>query len=94
MVRMSRKLRYTQMRRRDLTPGEAAILAITHEGYGPRNTADIVLFTEADEAAVIVKTADGRKVLMANLTNLAAWRAEGEISDVEMKTKCLRIDLN
>jgi hypothetical protein len=39
-----------------------------------------------------VKTSNGTSSLMANLTNLAAWRADGTIpSDQELKTDWLRL---
>jgi hypothetical protein len=75
------------LRRRDLTAGEAAILATIQQGYGPQNTAHEVVFTDADEAIILVKGSDGSSSVMANLTNLAAWRADGTISsDEELKT--------
>ena len=62
------------------------------EGYGSQNTADNVFFTHADEAAILVKASNGTSSLMANLTNLAAWRADGTIpSDEELKTDWLRL---
>lgn len=62
------------------------------EGYGSQNTADDVFFTNADEAAILVKASNGTSSLMANLTNLAAWRADGTIpSDEELKTDWLRL---
>ena len=80
------------MRRRDLTSGEAEILRVIQEGYGSQNTVDQVFFTDADEAAIFVKAPNGTSPLMANLTNLAAWRADGTIpSDQELKTDWLRL---
>jgi hypothetical protein len=80
------------MRRRDLTFGEAGILRIVQEGYGSQNTVDEVFFTDADEAAIFVKASNGTSPLMANLTNLAAWRADGTIpSDEELRTDWLRL---
>jgi hypothetical protein len=80
------------MRRRDLTTGEAGILRIVQEGYGSRNTVDEVFFTDADEAAIFVKASNGTSPLMANLTNLAAWRADGTISsDEELRSFWLRL---
>ena len=80
------------MRRRELTAAEAAILAVIQQGHGLQNTADNVFFTGADEAAIFVKASDGTSSLMANLTNLAAWRADGTIpSDEELRRKWLRI---
>jgi hypothetical protein len=62
------------------------------EGYGSQNTVDEVFFTDADEAAILVKASNGTSSLMANLTNLAAWRADGTIpSDEELKTFWLRL---
>ena len=67
------------MHRRVLTAGETAILAMIQQGYGPRNGADGVFFTNAGEAVILVKV-DGTSPLMANLSSLAAWRADGTIS--------------
>jgi len=80
------------MRRRDLTPAEAGILRIVQEGYGLQNTVDEVFFTDADDAAIFVKASNGTSPLMANLTNLAAWRLDGTIpSDEELKRDWLRL---
>jgi hypothetical protein len=80
------------MNRRVLSDGEVAILAIIQQGYGPQNSADNVFFTKADEAVLFVKAADGTSPLMANLSNLAAWRADGTIpSDEKLKTEWLRL---
>ena len=79
------------MRRRNLTTNEAAVLSIIQEQYGSQNTADGVSFTEADEAVIFVKATDGASRLMANITNLAAWRADGTISnDEELRSFWLR----
>lgn len=62
------------------------------QGYGPQNTVNEVFFTDTDEAAILVKASNGKSPLMANLTNLAAWRADGTIpSDEELKTNWLRL---
>jgi hypothetical protein len=80
------------MSRRDLTAGEAAVLRLIQEGYGPQNTLDEVFFTDADEAAIFVRASDGATKVMAILTNLAAWRADGTIpSDDELKREWLRL---
>ena len=77
---------------RELTPGESAILSMIQQGYGSRNTVDEVFFTDANEAVIFVKVSDGAGPVMANLTNLAAWRADGTIpSDEELKKKWLRL---
>jgi hypothetical protein len=78
------------MRRRELTAGEAAVLRMIQQGYGPQNVTDEVFFTDADEAAIFVKASDGTSPLMANLTNLSDWRADGSISsDEELKKEWL-----
>lgn len=69
------------MKRRMLTEGETAILRMIQEAYGPQNTAEDVFFTDADEAALFVKAPDGTNPLMVVLTNLAAWREDGTISN-------------
>ncbi|MGC1187386.1 MAG: hypothetical protein WA871_08330 [Candidatus Acidiferrales bacterium] len=80
------------MSRRDLTAGEAAVLRLIYEGYGPQNTVDKVFFTDADEAAIFAKAPNGASTVMANLTSLAAWRADGTISsDDELKREWLRL---
>lgn len=62
------------------------------QGYGPQNSADIVFFTKADEAVLFVKASDRTSPLAANLSNLAAWRADGTISsDDELKRNWLRL---
>jgi hypothetical protein len=92
--RMSFTARFiiTAMDRRALTEGEAAVLTMIQQGYGPQNDADKVFFTNADEAVIFVKASDGTSPLMANLSNLAAWRANGNISsDDELKSEWLRL---
>jgi hypothetical protein len=80
------------MSRRDLTTVEAGILRMIQEGYGLQNTADDVFFTESDEAVISVKASDGSSQVMANLTNLAAWRSDGTIpSDDELRKSWLRL---
>jgi hypothetical protein len=75
---------------RELTPGEAAVLAVIQEQFGVQNTAQEVFFTDSNEAALFVKSPDGSSPVMANLTNLAAWRADGTIaSDDELKLEWL-----
>jgi hypothetical protein len=77
---------------RVLSAGEIAVLTIIQQGYGPQNSAGEVLFTEEGQAVIWVKASDGKSPLMANLTNLAAWRADGTISsDEELKSQWLRL---
>ena len=62
------------------------------EGYGPQNTVYDVFFTEADDATILVKASNKTSILMVNLTNLAAWRADGAISsDEDLKRDWLRL---
>jgi len=76
--------------RRQLTPGEVLILEVIAEQFGPRNTLDEVFFTDSDEAALFIKAPDGTSAAAANLTNLAAWRADGTISsDQELLSEWL-----
>jgi hypothetical protein len=80
------------MPRRALNAGEDAILAMIQQGYGPQNTVDTVFFTDSDEAVISVKASDGTSPLMANLSNLAAWRADGTIaSDDALRSEWLRL---
>jgi hypothetical protein len=81
------------MQRRVLTDGENAILTIIQQGYGPQNSIDKVFFTNADEAVIFVKASNGMSPVMANLSNLSAWRADGTISsDDELKREWLRLE--
>jgi|HubBroStandDraft_6_1064221.scaffolds.fasta_scaffold57236_2 hypothetical protein len=80
------------MPRRILTAEETAVLAIIQQGYGPHNHAGRVLFSPANEAIIFVRLSNGMSALMANLSNLATWRADGTISsDEELRTKWLRL---
>jgi hypothetical protein len=80
------------MPRRVLTDGETGVLTIIQQGYGPHNSIDKVFFSPADEAVIFVRLANGMCPLMANLSNLAARRADGTIScDEELRTKWLRL---
>jgi hypothetical protein len=80
------------MNRRILTDGETAVLAIIQEAYGPHNSRDKVYFSPAGEAVMFIRLANGMSIIFANLSNLAAWRADGTIpSDDELKTKYLRL---
>lgn len=81
------------MHRRILNAGETSILAMIQQGYGPQNSADAVFFTKADDAVIMVKASDGTSPLMANLSNLATWRANDTISsDDELKSECLQLE--
>jgi len=80
------------MPRRVLTEGETAVLTIIQQGYGPHNSIDRVFFSPADEAVMFVRLSNGNSIVMANLSNLAAWRADGTIaSDDELRTRWLRL---
>jgi hypothetical protein len=78
--------------KRALTEGEAAVLVIIQAGYGPHNSIDRVYFSPADEAVLFCRLANGMNALFANLSNLAARRADGTIADDdELRTKYLRL---
>ena len=80
------------MPKRILTDGETSVLAIIQQGYGPHNSSDRVFFSPANEAVMFVRLSNGMSIVMANLSNLAAWRADGTISsDDELRTKWLRL---
>jgi hypothetical protein len=79
------------MGRRALTDGETAILAIIQQGYGPHNGVDQVFFSPANEAVMFVKLSNGMNAVMANLSHLAAGRADGTISGDEELKKWLRL---
>jgi hypothetical protein len=77
---------------RDLTSGEIAILAIIQKGYGSQNSIDKVFFSSSGEAVIFVTKPDGAEAVMANLTNLAAFRADGTIpSDEKLKQQWLNL---
>lgn len=80
------------LRNRRLTPGEISILEMIQAGYGAQYTIDQVFFSPADEAIIFVKGQVGQMPVMANLTNLAAWRADGTISsDEDLKNNWLKL---
>ncbi|MEP6570382.1 MAG: hypothetical protein ABJC10_11475 [Acidobacteriota bacterium] len=79
------------MKRRTLTVGEAEILRMIQEEYGPQNTEKEVFFSETDEAVLFVKARDDTSPLMVVLTNLAAWRQDGTIAnDDVLRSEWLR----
>jgi hypothetical protein len=65
---------------RELTAGETLVLKLIQEQFGSKNGATEVFFTDSNDAAIFAKTSDGAPAVMANLTNLAAWRTDGTIS--------------
>lgn len=80
------------MTRRELTEGETAVLVLIQQGYGAHNSVDKVFFSPANEAVMFVRLLNGMSIVMANLSSLAAWRADGTIaSDEELKIKWLRL---
>ncbi len=80
------------MTRRELTEGETAVLILIQQGYGAHNSVDKVFFSPANEAVMFVRLLNGMSIVMANLSNLAARRADGTIaSDEELKIKWLRL---
>ncbi len=80
------------MPRRVLTEGETDVLTIIQQGYGSHNCAERVFFSPTDEAVIFVKLPNGMSIVMANLSNLAARRADGSIpNDDELRIKWLRL---
>lgn len=78
--------------RRPLTEGEIAIFKIIQEGYGAHNSIDRVYLSPEDDAVMFCRLANGMNALFANLSNLAAKRADGTIpNDQELKKKWLRL---
>jgi hypothetical protein len=64
---------------------------MVQEVYGSQNTIDEVFFTDAGDAAILVKAPNGPSQLAVNLTNLAAKRAAGTIpSDEHLASDWLR----
>ena len=66
--------------RRSLSPAEVGILTEVQDFWGLRNNAREVHLTESDEAVLFVVAPDGTNPVMVNLTNLAAWRADGTLT--------------
>jgi hypothetical protein len=61
--------------------------------YGPQNSADDAFLAGDGKAVLLVKSRNGSGALMVNLTDLAAWRADGTItSDEELRRRWLRIE--
>ncbi len=71
------------MKRRKLSQQEAAILKLIQAHYGSHNTEDEIVFSDEDDAVIWVKDEDGSMPLMADLTNLATWLADGTIATEE-----------
>ena len=64
---------------RKLTTAELAILELIQTHYGPQNTADEVIFVRDSQACIWIKDSDGVAVMVANLTNLSRFMADGTI---------------
>lgn len=71
------------MKRRKLSQQEAAILKLIQAHYGSHNTEDEIVFSDEGDAVIWVKDEDGSTPLMADLTNLATWLADGTIATEE-----------
>ena len=71
------------MNRRELSEGEIRILQIIQDHYGPLNTEDEIIFIEDGKAVIWIKDRAGCMQLMAVLSNLAKWRADGTIPSDE-----------
>ena len=81
------------MSRRKLSERENAILELVQTHYGPQNSEDEIMFTDESEAVIWIKDEVGSIPVMANLTNLAAWRADGTIpTEEELLRDWLRVE--
>ncbi len=81
------------MSRRKLSERENAILELIQTHYGPQNTEDEIMFTDDSEAVIWIKDEAGSIPVMANLTNLAAWHADGTIpTEEELLRDWLRVE--
>lgn len=77
---------------RPLSTEETRILEMIRSYYGPRNTAESIVWSDADEAVVWVKDGMGVVGLMVHLTNLAELRLDGTIpSDAELRREWLHM---
>lgn len=65
---------------RPLNDSERAVLDLIRKHHGPQNTEDDISWVEGDEAVLWIKNEDGEALLVANLTNLASWHADGGLS--------------
>jgi len=66
------------------------VLEQIQDMYGPQNTEDKVFFSDRNEAVLLVADRNGVQGMMAVLTNLAAWYADGTIPSVqELRDKWL-----
>ena len=78
---------------RNLTEGELRILHMIQAHYGPQNSVEDAFWADGDQAVLLVKSRDGSRRFMVNLTNLAAWRADGTIAnDEDLRREWLRIE--
>lgn len=76
---------------RDLSPQEQHVFNLIQEIHGDQNTIADVFGSLGDESCIFIKDEFGKKVLMANLTNLGRWQADGSIaSDKELRENWLR----
>jgi hypothetical protein len=68
-------------------------LKLIQDHYGSRNKEDEVFFSDDGEAVLFVKDESGSMPLMANLTNLASWCADGTIpTEEELLREWLRVE--
>jgi hypothetical protein len=78
---------------RNLSEGELRILHMIQAHYGPQNSVKDAFWASGDQAVLLVKSRDGSRTFMVNLTNLATWRADGTIaSDEDLRREWLRIE--
>ena len=79
-----------QISRRPLTSGEAAILRIVQEEYGPQNTEEDVSFTPAREAHLVIKAPGGGTITTISLSSFV-WAIErGEVNEQDLRNDWIR----
>ena len=69
---------------RELTEGELQILQLIQTHYGPQNTVEKITWIKGNEAVLWVEDRDGTIPVVAHLTNLAQWVADGTIKAEEL----------
>ncbi|MDF1799672.1 MAG: hypothetical protein P1V81_10885 [Planctomycetota bacterium] len=76
---------------RELTAEEGRILGLIQDHYGPQNDREELTWLADGVAVLLVTDQAGEQVLMANLTNLAVWRAGSVITESQLLTDYLLI---
>ena len=86
----SSKLAEFQPIKRPLTFGEADVLRIVEEEYGPQNLDQNLSFTPANCAELVVKSSGGQMVTAICLTSFALSVDRGEVDEQELRNDWIR----